>query len=593
MCLAYILVAVATEIVGYQTQQDNLRHQLLSRARSDASIVATGAVAPLRKADRGDVSVLQSFLFTIRRSSGVSRVTVYGSNGCVLVATDSRTNLSCLNVPFPGRAESIVMPNGDVRGQAPIIDDTVLGLASVVLSGDSVQQALDETLTTDLLVRGAGLLIFVLLTLAIAQYILGPLTTLARAALDIRHGQLSSRVPAGGHTELATVAGAFNEMASALEQRIKHLSFLAAAASVLPGIFREKGDVTPTLQEFCRQLGTTAVALMPRETPEDVTVWCDAHPDDDSWRGCAVRALGRISGPSALVDGRWALMLVPVMGETVFITLRGSDHPFEQEEQQVITNFAYQLGIAADNARLFEAQQEALQVKDQFLSIVSHELRTPLTTIKGYAQMLRRKLVDEPDEQRFAVNIDAQVSRLSRLVDDLLDVTRFSRSQFELKRQRTDLRPLLEDLASRFKIVAPGFNFALEIEEGPYNGDWDRDRLEQVMNNLVGNAVKYSPSGGTITIRAHHQDGSLVVSVRDQGPGIPEEDQEHLFERFYRGSGPGKDVKGLGLGLYVTRRIVEAHGGSIAVRSTPGHGSEFSFTLPLEPAAIPSAAVRI
>src|SRR5438270_963584 len=124
---------------------------------------------------------------------------------------------------------------------------------------------------------------------------------------------------------------------------------------------------------------------------------------------------------------------------------RDASRPFSDEERQVITNFAYQIGIAADNVRLFEAQQEALQVKDQFLSIVSHELRTPLTTMKGYAQMLRTRLVGDPEGQRFARSIDAQVSRLSRLVDDLLDVTRFARGQFELARRKVDLRPILEE----------------------------------------------------------------------------------------------------------------------------------------------------
>ena len=202
----------------------------------------------------------------------------------------------------------------------------------------------------------------------------------------------------------------------------------------------------------------------------------------------------------------------------------------------MITNFGYQVGIAADNARLFEAQQEALRVKDQFLSIVSHELRTPLTTIKGYSQMLTRKITDDPTSQRFATNIDIQVSRLSRLVDDLLDITRFSRGQFELKRQHVDLRPVLEDIISRFRVVAPSYEFELELDEGSFLGFWDRDRLEQVMNNLIGNAIKYSHSGTTVTVTTRHEDDELIVSVRDQGTGIPQEEQERLFERFYRGS---------------------------------------------------------
>jgi signal transduction histidine kinase len=488
----------------------------------------------------------------------------------------------CKDTGISVQTRVIMQDNGDMEGSTGIfVPGTAAGVATVLLSGSSVQQDLSDTLKQDLLLRGVGLAIFLFLTLVIAQYILGPLTTLARAAAEIRHGRLEARVPFGGHTELATMADAFNDMASALEQRIRHLSFLASAAPVLPRVFRDHGDTAPTLREFCFQLDAQGAGLVPSENADRPLMWYDTAPEDTSWHEAAMALADSVTSPMATLRQGWALMMVPVLGDTMFITARTADRPFSREEQQVITNFAYQLGVAADNASLFEAQQEALQVKDQFLSIVSHELRTPLTTIKGYAQMLRRKLADSPDGLRFAVNIDAQVSRLSRLVDDLLDVTRFSRGQFELRRQRLDLRPLLDDVVGRFRVVAPEHEFRLDLDTGSFEGTWDRDRLEQVMNNLVGNAVKYSPDGGTVTISTRHQDDHLIVGVRDEGIGIADEDQQHLFERFYRGKAEGGSVKGLGLGLYVTRRIVEAHGGSVGVRSRRGVGSEFYFSLPL------------
>jgi signal transduction histidine kinase len=177
-------------------------------------------------------------------------------------------------------------------------------------------------------------------------------------------------------------------------------------------------------------------------------------------------------------------------------------------------------------------------------------------------------------------------------VDDLLDVTRFARGQFELTRQQMDLRPVLEDLVARFRLVAPNHHLSLQLDTGSFEGFWDRDRLEQVLNNLVGNAIKYSPDGGDVTISTDHRGGNVVVTVQDQGIGIPEADQEQLFERFYRGRAEGGDVKGLGLGLYVTRRIVEAHGGTVGVESVPGRGSAFSFSLPLLPQSAALQAVR-
>jgi signal transduction histidine kinase len=454
-------------------------------------------------------------------------------------------------------------------------------MAEVVLSGASAQNDLNAALAQDTVIRGIGLIIFLALSLMIARYLLGPLTDLSQAARAIRLGRLGSRVPVTGQTEIANVAEAFNEMASALEQRIKHLSFLASSGSALPAAFRDKGDLTPTLAEFCRQLDSCGVGLIPRADPDQTAIWYDAEPAESAWRVAASAAGEATHNPAVLTADGCAVMVVPVLGGAVFVVARSQERMFTDEEQQVITNFAYQLGIAADNARLFEAQQEALQVKDQFLSIVSHELRTPLTTIKGYAQMLHRRLTGDPDGERFATNIDSQVSRLGRLVDDLLDVTRFTRGQFELRRQRVDLRPLLEDIVARFRVVSPNHTLRLDLDDPSYQGYWDRDRLEQVMNNLVSNAIKYSPEGGNITISTVGMDGEVRISVRDQGVGIPEEEQEQLFERFYRGRGQSKDISGLGLGLYVTRRIVEAHGGTIRVESRAQEGSEFAFTLPL------------
>jgi signal transduction histidine kinase len=479
-------------------------------------------------------------------------------------------------------AQVISEPDGSVEAIYPIASElTDLGVAKVVLSGASINKELQDSLLKDSLLRLLGLVIFVLLSLFISQYILGPLGRLYQAARAIRRGDMGTRVSVESESELGTVAEAFNDMAASLEQRIKHLTFLAQAGAALPNTLRARQDVQPILQEFCEHLGASAVCLIPRSDPDAATLGYSRDPDDPTWWIAALTRAERATQPTSFMEAGYTVMAVPAVGEAIVVTARAGDRPFSQEERQVIANFAYQLSIAADNVRLLESQQEALQVKDQFLSIVSHELRTPLTTIKGYAQMLRRKLDGDPQGERFTDNIDAQVSRLSRLVDDLLDVTRFSRGAFELMPESMDLRPVLEEVVNRFRVVSPKHKLQLYLDRGSFEGTWDHDRLEQVMNNLVGNAIKYSPDGGAITVSTRHDNGNVIVSVRDEGLGIPLEDQERLFERFYRGSAEGQEVKGLGLGLFVTRRIVEAHGGTISVRSTPGEGSEFSFSLPL------------
>jgi signal transduction histidine kinase len=579
MCLAYIVVAIVTELVAYSRQSSSLRHGLETRAAADAAILSAGAAHALESISSGSPSTLNHLVNTFLVAQGLQSAVVYGQNGCPVASTDGRR--TCIAGPLAGTGVS-QLPNGDERGTSAITNGVaVFGMAAVTLSGGSIQNDLNAALATDTVLRGIGLVIFLALSLMIASYLLGPLTDLSQAAWGIRHGRLGTRVPVQGQNEVATVADAFNEMATALEQRIKHLSFLAASGSALPATFRNHGDLSGILAEFCRQLDATGVGLVPREGPDDTAIWYDADPAERAWRSAAATAGESTRNTAAITAKGCMLMVVPVLGDAVFVAARGEQKPFSEEEQQVITSFAYQLGIAADNARLFEAQQEALHVKDQFLSIVSHELRTPLTTIKGYAQMLHRRLAHDPDGARFAGNIDAQVSRLGRLVDDLLDVTRFARGQFELRRQRIELRPILEEVVGRFRVVSPSHSLRLEVDDDSYQGFWDRDRLEQVMNNLVSNAIKYSPEGGEVTVSTSRQDSEVKINVSDQGVGIPSEDQDHLFERFYRGKGPARDVSGLGLGLYVTRRIVEAHGGVITVRSVPDVGSEFSFTLPL------------
>lgn len=579
MCLAYTVVAVSSGIVEYYTQQENLHGQLSARARSDAAILAAGAAEPLSMTASSGLAPLQNFVYSLTHAEGVTYAAII-ADGQIVASTIPSERNRLVSVPSEQAPTAEFLPNENVRGVAPIVGGlTDLGVAEVTISGSSVPRDLARSLVGILLIRAAGLVLFVLLSFAVAGYVLGPLQVLVDAARAIRRGKMSTRMPEEGHTEMSTVAQAFNNMASALEQRIKYLSFLASTGSTLLTEFRTGSNVEDILGAFCQELKAAGAGLVAKSDADIPTYWFGVEFDETRWRQLAMDVAAHSSSAIAIDDAVFTLMIVPVLTDAVFLTVR--KEAFTEDEQQIVVNFAYQFGLAADNARLFAAQQEALQVKDQFLSIVSHELRTPLTTIKGYAQMLQRKLEHSPDDQRFANNIDAQVGRLSRLVDDLLDVTRFSRGQFELTVERTDIRSILEDVVTRFRIVSSKHAFRLALDEGNFEGEWDRDRLEQVLNNLVGNAVKYSPHGGEVTVSTRHDNGHLVIAVRDQGVGIPESDRRHLFDRFFRGNAENTDIKGLGLGLYVSQRIVEAHGGTIAATSAPDQGSEFFFTLPL------------
>jgi signal transduction histidine kinase len=584
MVAAYVIVGIMTLTIGYVSQQRNLQTQLQLRAKSDAKILAAGSVSPLINGTLKSNANLASLLAALHGAEGVSDVAIRGRNGCILASYRQGLIGTGCRHPLPQVSKPIAMTlsSGSIEGLAPIVPTGggPYAVATVTLSSAAIQSDLRDALLLEVGVRAVGLVFYFLLSLFIAQFLLGRMHGLATAAKDLRRGKLGTRVPVRGQTEVDTVAGAFNEMAEALETRIRHLSFLASSGAALPRTLRHEDDVEPILEGFGTALHVQAAGLLNSDGP--VAWWPEELPADSE----VMRSIAQSGKSLGIVerDGRtW--MVIPVPGDAWFVAVRTDGPTFNDEERDVIVNFAYQVGIAADNARLVEAQQEALQVKDQFLSIVSHELRTPLTTMKGYAQLLTRKLAHEPDSQKWATSIDAQIGKLSRLVDDLLDVTRFARGQFELRRRETALAPILDETVSRFRIISPQHMVVLRGVDRDLRSVWDRDRLEQVLNNLVSNAIKYSPEGGEIEVSAHRADGSAVVTVRDQGIGISQEDREKLFDRFYRAS-PEKrgGATGLGLGLYVTRRVVEAHGGTVGVTSEPGQGSEFYFTLPLVPA---------
>lgn len=227
------------------------------------------------------------------------------------------------------------------------------------------------------------------------------------------------------------------------------------------------------------------------------------------------------------------------------------------------------------------------RMRDEFLSVAAHELRTPITTIKGYAQLLDRWTPGghEPREGKAFKILNRQSDRLSELVQELLEVSRLQLGRLELRRQRFELGALVGEVIDRMRGVSSRHRFVLH-QEGPVLVDADPNRIDQVLTNLFDNAIKYSPDGGDIVAMVGVREGQAVVSVKDQGMGIPRERQGHLFERFYRAhAGLGSDRGGMGIGLHLSEQLLQRHGGRIWFESEEGMGSTFSFSLALaEPA---------
>jgi signal transduction histidine kinase len=264
--------------------------------------------------------------------------------------------------------------------------------------------------------------------------------------------------------------------------------------------------------------------------------------------------------------------------------------PFDKVDLAFVNAVGNQLAIALDRDRarrrdvsLREQAQEAARAREQILAIVSHDLRTPLSTILMATQLLAR--AREPAEQREALSrsierIQRSAERMLRLIDDLLDFASIEAGRLAIKRQPLDPGSLIHETLASFEGVARESRLRLTASVGPDlpKLDCDRDRILQVLSNLVGNSTKVTAEGGHVTLRVEVRDHDVLFAVSDDGPGISKEDAERVFDRYWRS--PDASHPGTGLGLAIARRIVDAHGGRIWVESELGRGATFYFTIP-------------
>ena len=263
----------------------------------------------------------------------------------------------------------------------------------------------------------------------------------------------------------------------------------------------------------------------------------------------------------------------------------GSGREYDERDLRLAEDLARRVAISVDNARLFQGAKEAVQVRDEFLSVASHELKTPLTPLRLKLHRMRQVArgaagtLNPAELLAHLEVVERQVTKLDRLIDSLLDVSRIGAGKLELEWEDVDLVEIVHEVTGRFEPQAAKAGCALTVHApGPLVGRWDRLRLEQVVTNLLSNALKYG-AGKPIELTVSAERGHAVLSVRDEGIGIEPASLSRIFERFERAVSE-RHYGGLGLGLYITRTIVQALGGTIEARSTPGQGATFLVVLP-------------
>ncbi len=258
--------------------------------------------------------------------------------------------------------------------------------------------------------------------------------------------------------------------------------------------------------------------------------------------------------------------------------------PFDESDIELVQDLAYRSALALDNARLHRETQEAVRLRDEFLAVASHELNTPMTSLVLILQALvQRHRELSPDRAYELTKVaERQAGRLTRLIGELLDVTRIERGTLSLVRERIDLADLIREDVARFtpELEKARCTVSITTRDGVLVGEWDRSRLDQVVTNLLANAVKFG-AGKPIEIVVGSRNGKAFFELTDHGIGIAPADQARIFDRYTRAV-PVRHYGGLGLGLYICRQIVEAHGGSIAVGGVPGGGTTITVELPFD-----------
>jgi signal transduction histidine kinase len=419
----------------------------------------------------------------------------------------------------------------------------------------------------------------------------------------VTSGGPRARSRVGTREALRFLIDAGQTLASSLDyeatlQAVAELSVPRIACFCMVEILDENGGIRPVgmahvdpaqldslrrLAEFAPDARPEAPLRLPFQLEEPLLF----TPITDEWRRAAARdedhlELLRQLAPTSLIVAP-LVARGKMLGRLALASTR-TDRAYGEDELSLVRELARIAAVAIDNARLYQRAQEAIRARDEVLRVVSHDLRNPIGAVSMGAEIL---LEDAPQALRdgpFGGTLRAirnSAERADRMIEDLLDVSRIEAGRLSMEPYPERLAPLLEEAVESHRHLARERRIDLHYRASDALPSVlaDRGRLLQIFGNLLGNALKFTPAGGTVELGAEWDGDELRCYVEDTGPGIPQEQLPHLFDRFWQAR--RADRRGLGLGLTIVQGLVEAHGGRIWVESEVGRGTRFSFTLPV------------
>lgn len=436
----------------------------------------------------------------------------------------------------------------------------VVGIARVALPLAEIERRVSHLRRTVLAVGGVAALLAVLLALLIAERTTSPVRQLTQVANRLAAGDLTARFFPTTGDEIGLLAAAFNEMADRLRDQVVRLStqrsrLAAVLEHMADGVLitDEAGFVRLTNPAACRILGVQPEEALGRSFAQVAR----RHHLVEIWKRCRATTQEQVETVELDRGGQFLRVIATPLPEA---------RP---------PGFLVLLQDLTEVRRLETVRRD-------FIANISHELRTPLASLKAVIETLQGIALDDPAAaRRFLERAEAEVDALTQMVQELLELSRIESGRTPLRTRSVDVAEVIIPPAERLRPQAEraGLHMAFDLPADLPLVQADPERIAQVVTNLVHNAIKFTPAGGHIRIAARQVGKEVEVSVEDTGIGIPPEDLDRIFERFYKAD-RARSSGGTGLGLAIAKHVVQAHGGRIWVQSVEGHGSTFFFTLP-------------